>query len=482
MTYMRPSSSQINLWPSLGLELDWETLFNYSVKSEHFQPPSSLLDALGACYHQIDHGFDGPLTTAISPHMQGGNLHQILNDTFQALNIPPRCEFNAGDLKGFGVQMATQNLQANVREDSARAYYYPNMNRSNLIVMVNTTATRLLWMEDTTTSGVVASAVEAIGQDGQVSIFNATREVILSAGAIRSPAILENSGIGNPDILSPLSIDVKVGLRSVGENLQDQTTMGIGAASPQSYPGFPTFVAHLSLQDLFGDKTQSVFDAAIAQLPQYAATIAAQNGGASNATVQQHLLHTQLALLLDSNTPTAEIAPIVIDSFVGAVFWPLQPLSRGSVHINSTNLTATPAIDAKFLQMEFDQVAAVASAKWVRNFLLTDPISQIINASTLTASEQILPLDASDDAWLAWIRTNSSLAPNYHHLGTCAMLPRDMGGVVDNEFRVYGTENVRVVDLSIIPLQIAGHSTAPLYAIAEWASTKIKASPGTSME
>lgn len=475
MTYIRPSSSQINLWPSLGLELDWDTLFNYSIKSEHFQPPTANSTALGACYDDADHGFDGPLATTISPHMQTGDLHQTLNDTFQAFNIPPRCEFNAGDLRGFGVQMSTQDGHANVRESSARAYYVPNMNRSNLVVMVNTTATRLLWMEDSTASGVFASAVEAVNQTGQVSIFNATREVILSAGAIRSPAILENSGIGNPDILSPLSIDVKVELRSVGENLQDQTVLALSGVGVQSFPGFPTFVAHLSLQDVFGNQTQSVFNTAMANIPGYAATIAAQNGGASNASVQEHLLATQLTLLRDTNTPFAEIAPLSIETLFGAVFWPLQPLSRGSVHINSTNLTATPAIDAKFLQADFDQVAAVATSKWVRNFLLTNPVSQLVNASSLSASELVLPADATDDAWLDWVKTNSSLAPNYHHLGTCAMLPRDMGGVVDNDFKVYGTENVRVVDLSVVPLQIAGHSTAPLYAIAEWASTKIKA-------
>lgn len=117
---------------------------------------------------------------------------------------------------------------------------------------------------------------------------------------------------------------------------------------------------------------------------------------------------------------------------------------------------------------------AVATARLSRKFLTAAPLSAIVNASSLNPSLELVPEDASDDVWLNWIKTKSSYQPNYHHLGTCAMLPKSMGGVVDNNFRVYGTKNVRVVDLSVVSLQVAGHSTALLYGIAEWASEKIK--------
>lgn len=475
MTYIRPASSQINLWPSLGLEIDWDVLFNSSTKGEHCQPPSSTLSNLGACYESSDHGFDGPLATCISPHMASDDTHQIFNNSFETMGVPPRCDFNGGELRGFGVQMVTQDGLADVREDAARAYYYPVMDRPNLIVLANTTATRIIWSEDTPNGHAVASGVQVQHQSGRLSTVLADREVILSAGAIRSPAILEHSGIGSSRILSQHSIDVKVDLPSVGENLQDQTVMAITAASLRNSSAFPAFVAHTSLHDLFGSETQSVYESTRAKLPQYGASIAAQNGGASSAAVQQHLLETQLDLLMSSNTPTSEIAPAIFGDFIGGVFWPLQPFSRGSVHINSMNTTAPPTIDAKFLQIDFDGQVAVATAKFVRKFFLTAPMSELVNISTLQPNFEVVPEDANDDVWLDWLKTNSSVAPNYHHLGTCAMLPRDMGGVVDNDFRVYGTDNVRVVDLSAVPLQVAGHSTALLYGIAEWASQKIKA-------
>ncbi|KUJ13773.1 alcohol oxidase [Mollisia scopiformis] len=474
MTYIRPASSQMDLWPSIGLELDWAKLFAFSKKGEHFQPPSASLTALGASYQPFDHDFRGPLKTCISPLMTSGIIHDILNSTFKNLGIPPRHEFDGGELRGFGTQACTQDSVAEVREDAARAYYYPVMDRQNLVIMVNTTATRILWSPENPEGIAIASAAEVSSQNGDVSTIYANREIILSAGAFRSPAILENSGIGNPSVLSQQSIDVKVDLPSVGENFQDQTVLSVSAEITQNFTGFPPFVAHISLHDLFGSNTSSIFNSTLAKIPGYAATIAAQNGGASNASVQQHLLETQLYLLLKSNTPAVEIAPIVLNNLIFPVFWPLQPFSRGSVHINSTNRTKQPLIDPKFFQFDFDGQMAVATTKYARNFLTTAPLSGIVNASTITPSFELVPEDASDEVWLDWIKTKSSFQPNFHHLGTCAMLPKTSGGVVDNDFKVYGTGNVRVVDLSIVPLQVAGHSTSLLYGIAEWASEKIK--------
>lgn len=476
MTYMRATSSQIDLWPSLGLELDWNTLLNYSKKGEQFTAPAANLTALGAGYDASDHGYNGPLSTCISPYMTATDIHDTFNTTFKSLGIFPRHEFNGGDLLGFGVQMCTQDERLDVREDAARAYYYPFMDRQNLVVMVNTTATRILWSEDSQGTEAVASAARIVDQQGGISTIYADREIILSAGSFRSPAILENSGVGNPSILSQQGISVKINNSAVGENLQDQTTMAIVGAALQNTSGFPPFVAHVSLHDLFGANTSAVYEATRAKLPEYAAIIAGQNGGSSSAVIQEQLLRTQLELLFQSNTPASEIVPAAIGPILGSVFWPLQPFSRGSVHINSTDETAQPYIDPKFFQIDFDGQMAVATAKWARNFVMTEPVVSKVNTSTVTPSFEEIPEDGSDDLWLDWVKTKSLYQPNYHHLGTCAMLPRESGGVVDNDFRVYGTSNVRVVDLSVLPLQISGHSTANLYGVAEWASEKIKAS------
>ncbi|KAI9713259.1 MAG: hypothetical protein M1820_001246 [Bogoriella megaspora] len=470
-------SSLINdLWPSLGLELDWNKIFTYSKQSENFHAPPPNLTALGASYEADDHGFSGLLSTCFSNHITPGDTHEIFNTTMKKFGIQPRHEFNGGDLNGFGVQQVTQDPVADIREDAARAYYYPFMNRKNLVAMVNTTATRIIWGQDSSDGSAVASAAEISSSTGEISTIQANKEIILSAGALRSPAILEHSGVGNPSILSRQSIDAKINLPSVGENLQDQTTMATLASNANNVtiPGLPAFVAFVSLEDLFGSNTSSLYNNTLSKIPSYASTIAAQNGGSSSATVQERLLKSQLDLLFRSNTPTSEIVPAAIQSFTAVVFWPLQPFSRGSVHIQSPNATLQPKIDPKFFQFDFDTQVAVATAKFSRRFLTTSPVVDTIDLSTLSPSFEDIPEDADDEVWADWVKNKSNYQPNYHHLGTCAMLPRELGGVVDNEFRVYGTKNVRVVDLSVIPLQVAGHSTSLLYGVAEWAAEKIR--------
>ncbi|KAI0146259.1 hypothetical protein GGR57DRAFT_479318 [Xylariaceae sp. FL1272] len=473
MTYLRPSSSQMDLWPSLGLEIDWNILFNYSTRGEQYQIPSQATLDLGAGYEPLAHGYHGPVKTCLNPNISTSNIHDIFNQTFQALGTPPRAEFNDGELRGFGYQIATIDRERAIRDDAAQAYYYPFANRDNLVVMVNTTGTRLLWSNSCSSKEAVATAIEVVDQHGKTSQVRAKKEIILSAGAIRSPGILEHSGVGNPAVLAEQSIDVKVDLPAVGENFQDQSVLYMSASLKQNYTGFPAFVAHTSLQDLFGESTQSLYDTTLAKLPEYAATIAAQNGGASSANVQEHLLRSQLDLLLNTNTPASEIAPIASDNLLATVYWPLQPLSRGSVHINSTNGTTPPVIDGKFFQLDFDVQLAVSTSKFVRKFYTTAPVADIIDMATLSPGFDVLPQNATDEQWVSWLKS-SAMAPNLHHLGTTAMLPKAMGGVVDNDFKVYGTKNVRVVDLGVLPFQVAGHSMAVLYGVAEWASEKIK--------
>lgn len=164
---MRPTSSQIDLWPSLGLKLDWNRLFAFSKYGEHFQPPSRNLTALGGSYEAFAHGFDGPLSTSISSHMETGDIHEIFNITFQKLGIPPLHEFNGGELRGYGVQIMTQRGIADVRDDVARAYYYPAEDRQNLIVMINTTGTRILWAQDSSNGNAIASELRSSARMGK---------------------------------------------------------------------------------------------------------------------------------------------------------------------------------------------------------------------------------------------------------------------------------------------------------------------------
>lgn len=475
MTYIRPSAAQINLWQSFGLDWNWDTLLSYAKKSEEFQIPPPNVIANGATFDPEVHGFSGPVDVSFNPHLTPGDFHTVVNQTWQSLGIGPDLEPNDGDLLGYGAVPSTLNGHADIREDAARAYYYPVENRSNLHVMLDTTVTRILWTEDDADGSAVASGVEFVHASGEIGTASASGEVILSAGSIRSPALLENSGVGNPDVLARYSIETKVNLPAVGENLQDQPNgPTIFAVANQNISGFPSYVTHVSLQDLFGDDTDSIYQYGLSQIPSYAATIASKNSGASNASTQETLLRSQLDLLYSTNTPASEILNIGLGSLIGSTFWSLLPFGRGSLHINSTDATAQPTINPNFFEFDWDSKVEVATARMVRKWLTTPPLVNWTVPGTLTPSFETLPENATDADWLAYLK--AGYGPNYHPLGTCAMLPQDMGGVVDNDHCVYGTKNVRVIDASVLPLQVCGHLTSTLYAFAERAAEKIKTS------
>jgi len=200
MTYIRPEDVQIDAWEALGNpEWNWKSLYPYYKRSEAFQVPTDQQQMNGAAFELEAHGFDGPLDVSFNLALLGGNIHSVLNETWRNLGIPWRREVNDGKLRGFTVWPQTLDSSANVREDAARAYYYPIANRSNLDVYVNTIASRIFWAKAVKSENRVATGVEIISADGSASILTAKKEVIISTGALRTPVLLERSGIGSPE-------------------------------------------------------------------------------------------------------------------------------------------------------------------------------------------------------------------------------------------------------------------------------------------
>ena len=144
----------------------------------------------------------------------------------------------------------------------------------------------------------------------------------------------------------------------------------------------------------------------------------------------------------------------------------MHPFSRGSVHINPANPQGKPVIDPKYLSNEYDQKALIEAAKFARQIANTEPIK-----SAWTAETEPGPAVQTDAQWLSFAR--QAMGSFYHPSGTCAMLPRDKGGVVDANLRVYGTTNLRVVDNSIIPVIPSAHIQTAAYGIAEVAAARI---------
>lgn len=200
MAYLRAQNSQVDAWEAIGNEgWNWKNLFPYYRKGEQFQGDNyPWLEGSGVAYDPASHGFDGLLKVGWSESQLNDGLAQKLNTTFQNLPVPvPYNEDpNGGQMVGYNVYPKTVDSKLNIREDAARAYYYPYKSRTNLNVWLNTFVNKVTWKagEEATADGV-----EVTLANETTTVVKASREVILAAGALRSPALLELSGVGNPE-------------------------------------------------------------------------------------------------------------------------------------------------------------------------------------------------------------------------------------------------------------------------------------------
>ncbi|RAL02814.1 GMC family oxidoreductase [Aspergillus ibericus CBS 121593] len=471
MSYTRAENAQIDNWERVGNKgWNWKNLLQYYKKSEAFEVPTQDQTAHGATYDPKYHGENGPLKVGWPTAMTNSSVFTVLNDTMDHLGIHYNPDANSGKMVGFTTHPDTLDRANNIREDAARAYYWPYESRSNLKIITNTHANRIIWSNTTTPhDDALATGIEVTGPYGTETIY-AAHEIILSAGALRSPALLELSGIGNPSILHHHNIPLTVALPTVGENLQDQTNNALSWSSSDPLTGLATFSALTSVTHLYGPNTAALAASINASLPAYAHALATASHGALNESTLLEAFHLQHDLIFTSEVPYAEIVFAPSGSSFAVEYWPLQPFSRGSVHITSNNASDLPAINPNYFMFDQDISAQTDVARFIRKALATAPLSGIVGEEVSPGTT--LPANASDATWKEWVLEH--YRPNYHPVGTASMLPREKGGVVDAELRVYGTKNVRVVDASVLPFQLSGHLTSTLYAVAEKAADLIR--------
>lgn len=200
MAYTRAQDVQIDAWNNMGNSgWTWKNLLPYYLKSESFQVPTPAQYDAGANYVASYNGKSGPLLVGWTYDMQNSSIHTSLNETYERLGINYLPDVNGGKMHGYSMFPRTVNRAEHLREDAARAYYYPFTSRPNLSVMLNTAGNRIVW-DATVSSGspAVATGIEVTHSDGTTETVTANKEVILSAGSLISPAILERSGVGNP--------------------------------------------------------------------------------------------------------------------------------------------------------------------------------------------------------------------------------------------------------------------------------------------
>jgi choline dehydrogenase len=436
MIYMRGQAADYDAWRQAGNDgWGWEDVLPHFLKSEDNYRGRSAMHGAGGEWRVERQRLSWPILDAF-------------REAAEELGIPKRADFNDGDNEGSGYFEVNQ--RGGVRWNTAKAFLRPAMKRANLRVISGAEA-ETVEFEDKVAVGV------RFRRAGQVFSARAAGEVILSAGAINSPKILELSGVGRPDVLTGLDIPVRHALPGVGENLQDhlqiRTVFRIEGARTLNQ-------LYHSLSSRVGMAAQYAFfrSGPLSMAPSQLGIFAKSDPSVATADLEYHVQ----PLSTDRLGEPLHRFPAVTVSVCN-----LRPESRGSVHIKSRIPGLSPEIRPNYLAAVADQLLAARSIRHARRLMGSEAIRKYNPQEILPGREH-----ESDEELIR--RAGDIATTIFHPVGTCKM-GGDPSAVVDAQLRVHGIGGLRVVDASIMPTIVSGNTNSPVIMIAEKAAAALTA-------
>lgn len=485
---------------------NWNGLLGYMKKSEKFVAPNQDQRNLGAKWDPSVHGTSGPLEIGFT-QIRNNNRRSTTNvggasqQWKRMFTGPQQPAFIKAVGETLGVQQVDDQCsgQANSvaftpnsigvngqRTSAASAYYTPVQNRDNLTILTGTMAKNLLW-DAATSSNLLRSSGVVVqqGRNGNQIRLVANKEVILAAGALNTPVLLQRSGVGAKTDLNSIGVDQRIELAGVGKNLQDQTMTTIGSRANVNYAGGgpSATIAMPNIQQIMSNST-AVRSYITSNLDGWANQLLSQGHVASKEGVLAQW-RSAISLIFDQKAPVVELffdTGFPANSY-GIDIWTLLPFSRGSIRATSQNPYDGARIDPNYFGLPIDMDMQVASLRASRRVLQNSNLRSLTYNGETTPGFSLIPDGPNSgrySRWRDWIlgtlpNGGSGFAAVSHQLGTAAMGSRSLGAVVDAKFKVYGTSNVRVVDASVLPVQISAHLSSTLYGVAEKAADTILA-------
>ena len=500
LMYIRPARSSLDHWEALGNKgWGWEGMLPYFRKHEKLEETQPHEDP---SFMPIDpqdqeryHGVDGPIHVSFndwySP-FEYDFCQAAYATTGGAKSIKDAW---SGDHMGFFSSLGVVNRSSDPgkRSYAATGYLRPNLHRPNLKIITGSHVSRVLL------AGSTATGVEFL-HNGQRFVANCSQEVVLSAGVIQTPQILELSGIGDPSVLEQAGIRTDIENKAVGANFQDHVLSGL------VFDLKPGVRSLNSLKDTaFAKAQQEVYSrtatgpyASPGMLMGFVSYSDVSTPEKLEATIQQAIKESQ------ASTPFEKAQEkLVLDQLRDPDFADLQtfcfgcrldvgkghdqeqffgpspegkhqvsllmclehPLSRGSVHIKSADPLQAPAIDPGYFRNEVDAKILAAGIDWLDRVSQHPTFAQYVEQRDLPPPESsILELE---EGRIEYLRNH--ISTQYHIVGTCAM-----GEALDDRLLVRGTKNIRVIDASVFPTHISGNTLATTYAVAEKGAALVK--------
>jgi choline dehydrogenase len=368
------------------------------------------------------------------------------------MGIPRNRDYNGAQQAG--VSYVQRIIQNGRRVSAARGYLHPAMKRRNLTVRTHAHATNLVF------DGKRATGVRYLkgGRNGTPVEVRATREVILAGGAVNTPQLLQISGVGPAPLLQSLGIAVKHELAGVGENLRDHYA--------------PRFVARVKDAETINEKSHGL--RLVGEVLKYA--VARKGILALNPTLIYVFWKSDPNVdnydLQFTFTPASykEGVQSTLDDFPGMTIasWQQRPDSTGYVRARSADPFAAPTIQPNYLAAESDRRVLLAGMKIARKLISSPPLQKYYDR------EEFPGIQAQSDADLMTAAKQRGTT-TFHLMGTCRMAPdNDPTAVVDDQLRVRGLENLRVVDASIMPTMPSANLNASVLMLAEKAADMIR--------
>ncbi len=435
MIYMRGQSADYDHWRQLGNSgWGWDDVLPYFLKSQNYDGPADPMHGQGGEWHVEDMRVNWKVL-------------DLFKDAAAEMGIPHTPDFNRGDTEGMGYFKVNQ--KKGMRWSTASAFLKPVLKRPNLTLWTKAQATRLL-----VESGRVVGL--ELRHAGRTKTVRANREVVLSAGAVNSPHLLQLSGIGAPDLLAQHQISVVHALPGVGENLQDHLQLRMIF----QVKGLPTLNERAN--SLLGKSGMGLEYALFRRGPMTMSP--SQMGGFTRSSPEYATPNIQF-----------HVQPLSLDKFGEPLHWfpaftatacDLRPRSRGHVRLKSKDPLQAPAIQPNYLSDPADRRVAVDAIKLVRKIV--------------TGSKAFAPYQPKEYKPGAQITSDADLAHAagdigttiFHPVGTCRM-GDDAMAVVDTHLRLRGLRGLRVADASIMPTLVSGNTNSPTIMIAEKAAEMI---------
>jgi len=437
MVYVRGHPNDYKDWSAVVEGWDWSDVEPVFKRMEDWSGEFSESRGIG-----------GPL----SVRDMSSDAHPLCQTYLKAAEqcqIPFNADYNAQDMEGAALYQI--NTRDGLRASASTCYLRPAMGRHNLTVITRAQVTKILFDHNT--------AVGVSYQCGGVThLVNARREIILSAGAINSPQLLQLSGVGPREVLQKFGIPIVQDLSEVGRNLQDHLgadlvcRTNVNTLNQELRPMLGKL--KVGLEFLF--KRTGPLTLSLNQAGGFVST------NPSSATPDLQLYFSPVSY---TRAPVGTRPLISPDPFPGFLigFNPCKPTSRGFLEIQSADPMQAPKLAPNYLDTQHDRDLMMEGLTLMRKMTATAAFEHVIEEEILPGSNV-----SSDSDLMEYIKDNAWTV--FHQCGTCCMGDDEKKSVVDNKLRVNGIQGLRVADASVFPTIPTGNTNAPSIMVGERAA------------